>query len=189
MSRRSTKEPLSPESVPMELPGICNGKSSSSSVLGWGGGVGYCQPYSTSPGPLIFWFQNMKKLSKKSSSEYFCLVSISAAFFFETFYNYLFYIMKYKMHTEKFTQRQHNGPMNYPKHPCNHQAVQEVNYCLKFLYVPSCSLPPLSLEKVISVLTSIPTVYFCLFLNFRQIVSYGIYSFVSGSFIYSTLYL
>ena len=54
------------------------------------------------------------------------------------------------LHTHTHTHTQHNSSMNYHKHPCNHQAVQEGEHCLKSLYAPSQALPPLSLEKAIT---------------------------------------
>lgn len=120
--------------------------------------------------PLLahhFLVSKYEETLNKSSSNYFCLVSMSAAFLFETVYFYLFYIIRYKVHREKFTHIQTTSQFrNYHEHPCIHQAVQEVKPCLKFLYVPSHSLPPLSREKVIAVWTSSPIVYLCLFLNF-----------------------
>lgn len=72
--------------------------------MGWGGGNTVIH----TP-PLLahhFLVSKYEETLNKSASDYFCLVFMSAALFFETVYVYLFYIMRYKMHMEKFTHTQ-----------------------------------------------------------------------------------
>ena len=61
---------------------------------------GFLHSSSTSPKSGHFLVSKYEGTLNKSCPEYFCLVSVSVAFFFAIVYRYLFYIMKYDIYRE-----------------------------------------------------------------------------------------
>lgn len=89
--------------------------------------------------PLLahhFLVSKYEETLNKSSSNYFCLVSMSAAFLFETVYFYLFYIIRYKVHREKFTHTQTTSQFGelsqtplYPSSSSRSKTLPEIPLC------------------------------------------------------------
>ena len=128
-SGRWAKGPSYPGSVPMEPPGVSSG-SLAHHLSG-----GFLHPSSTSPKSGLFLVSKFEEALNKNSSEYFCLVSVSVAFFFETVCFYLFCIMKYKIYTENVTHTHthtHTQLLNKSSLTPLQPPVQEVKHHLKF---------------------------------------------------------
>lgn len=52
-------------------------------------------------------------------------------------YFYPFYIMKYKMHTEKSSRTQNNCPATHHRHPCDHRPAPEAHHPPKCVCRPA----------------------------------------------------